>query len=71
MNNYVNKRAVLLPGDVKKDTKERATLDKQLDNAFSHIKDLEEVNQRVRHSEKTKYYKSAIPSTKSTIRLDY
>ena len=71
MDNYVNKRAVLLPGDVKKDTKKRATLEKQLDNVFIHIEDLEEVNQRVRQSEKSKYYKNASPSTQSTIRLDY
>ena len=53
MDNYVNKRAVLLPGDVKKGTKKRATLEKQLDNVFIHIEDLEEVNQRVRQSEKS------------------
>ena len=71
MDNYVNKRAVLLPGDVKKDMKKCATLEIQLDNVFIHIEDLEEVNQRVRQSEKSKYYKNAIASTKSTIRLDY
>ena len=57
--------------NVKKNTKKRATLEKQLDNVFIHIEDLEEVNQRVRQSEKSKYYKNAIASTKSTIRLDY
>ena len=71
MDNYVNKRAVLLPGDVKKDTKKCSTLDKHLDNVFIHIEDLEGGNQRVRQSEKSKYYKNAIASTKSTIRLDY
>ena len=54
MYNYVNKIAVSLPEDRKKDAKDQAPLENQLEVVFSHIKDLEEVNHRVGRADKSK-----------------
>ena len=43
----------------------------QLKSIGEHIEDLVEINGRVRYSEKSEYYKNALASDKSSIRLDF
>ena len=53
------------------DTRKLAPFEKQLGLIAEHIEDLTEVNDRVRYSDKEEYYKDALPSDKSSIRLDF
>ena len=67
MYKYVNNKAVSLPNDAKKDKKNNATLEKQLEAVIAHIEDLQEVNNRVKHLDNTDYYGVALVSKKNTI----
>ena len=74
MSNYVNRIAITLPEDRKKDDKKnahaQASLDKQLEDVFSHIEDLEKVNKRITQEDNTAHYADALPSQKDTIRIE-
>ena len=72
MNQYVLRRAILLPGDKKVEGDEDSkTIPEQLSTIISHIEDLEMVNARVQKSDLADGYMDPLASDKSELRLDY
>ena len=56
MNCYVQRRAVVLPGDTITEVKENVSIDEQLESIESHIEDLEVVRNRVCNAVKAENY---------------
>ena len=71
MHQYVQSRAVLLPGDRTEEDGNNKTVQDQLASIISHIEDLVEVNHRVMISDDTNNYNDPLLSEQSELRLEF
>ena len=71
MHQYVQSRAVVLPGDRPEDDGNNKSVQDQLASIISHIEDLVEVNHRVTISDVTNNYNDPLLSEQSELRLEF
>ena len=71
MHQYVQSRAVVLPGDKTDQVASTRSVPDQLANIISHIEDLEEVNYRVIVSDDNRKYNEPLLSEESEMRCDF